>query len=85
MAMTFLGENRTGAEEQEHLHEAPWIMTGPLVVLGVLSAVGRRCSTCRRFVGGDALAGALARAGPRAARTTFVPLAHAARQHRVRC
>jgi NADH-quinone oxidoreductase subunit L len=40
MAMTFLGESRTGAEERRHLHEAPWIMTGPLLVLGVLSAVG---------------------------------------------
>jgi NADH-quinone oxidoreductase subunit L len=40
MAMTFLGENRTGGEERRHLHEAPWIMTGPLVVLGVLTAVG---------------------------------------------
>jgi NADH-quinone oxidoreductase subunit L len=38
--MTFLGENRTGEKEQTHLHEAPWIMTGPLVVLGVLSLVG---------------------------------------------
>jgi NADH-quinone oxidoreductase subunit L len=40
MAMTFLGENRTGERERAHLHEAPWIMTGPLVVLGILSAVG---------------------------------------------
>jgi NADH-quinone oxidoreductase subunit L len=40
MAMTFLGENRTGEKERGHLHEAPWIMTGPLVVLGILSAVG---------------------------------------------
>ena len=40
MAMTFLGENRTGEKERGHLHEAPWIMTGPLVVLGVLSLVG---------------------------------------------
>jgi NADH-quinone oxidoreductase subunit L len=40
MAMTFHGQNRTGEAEQGHLHEAPWIMTGPLVVLGVLSAVG---------------------------------------------
>jgi NADH-quinone oxidoreductase subunit L len=37
---TFHGENRTGAAERPHLHEAPWIMTGPLVVLGVLSAFG---------------------------------------------
>jgi NADH-quinone oxidoreductase subunit L len=40
MAMTFLGENRTGSEERRHLHEAPWIMTGPLVVLGILTVVG---------------------------------------------
>jgi NADH-quinone oxidoreductase subunit L len=40
MAMTFMGENRMGDAERHHLHEAPWIMTGPLVVLGVLSAVG---------------------------------------------
>jgi NADH-quinone oxidoreductase subunit L len=40
MALTFLGSNRTGERERQHLHEAPWIMTGPLVVLGLLSAVG---------------------------------------------
>jgi NADH-quinone oxidoreductase subunit L len=40
IAMTFLGENRTGEREREHLHEAPAIMTGPLVVLGVLSLIG---------------------------------------------
>jgi len=40
MAMTFLGMNRTGEKERSHLHEAPWIMTGPLVVLGALSVVG---------------------------------------------
>ena len=40
MAMTFLGENRSGEKEREHLHEAPWIMTGPLVVLGILSVIG---------------------------------------------
>jgi NADH-quinone oxidoreductase subunit L len=40
MAMTFLGENRTGENERGHLHEAPWIMTGPLVVLGALSLAG---------------------------------------------
>jgi NADH-quinone oxidoreductase subunit L len=40
MTMTFLGANRTGERERSHLHEAPWIMTGPLVVLGLLSAVG---------------------------------------------
>ncbi len=40
IAMTFFGPNRTGEEERRHLHEAPWIMTGPLVVLGLLSIGG---------------------------------------------
>jgi NADH-quinone oxidoreductase subunit L len=40
MLYTFHGPNRTGAEAAAHLHEAPWVMTGPLVVLGVLSALG---------------------------------------------
>jgi NADH-quinone oxidoreductase subunit L len=40
MLYTFHGPNRTGEKEQTHLHEAPWIMTGPLVVLGLLSATG---------------------------------------------
>ncbi len=40
MLYTFHGPNRTGEKEREHLTEAPWIMTGPLVVLGILSAVG---------------------------------------------
>src|SRR5215217_3553397 len=53
MAMTFLGESRTGAREREHLHEAPWIMTGPLVVLGVLSLVGGVLNL-PPFVGGGA-------------------------------
>ena len=53
MAMTFFGENRTGAEERKHLHEAPAIMTAPLVVLGVLSAVGGLLNLPALF-GGDA-------------------------------
>jgi NADH-quinone oxidoreductase subunit L len=40
MLYTFHGPTRTGAEEEKHLHEAPWVMTGPLVILGVLTAVG---------------------------------------------
>jgi NADH-quinone oxidoreductase subunit L len=40
MIYTFHGPNRTGERERGHLSEAPWIMTGPLVVLGVLAAVG---------------------------------------------
>jgi NADH-quinone oxidoreductase subunit L len=40
MLYTFHGPNRTGEAERPLLQEAPWIMTGPLVVLGVMSAVG---------------------------------------------
>ncbi|HVF41331.1 MAG TPA: NADH-quinone oxidoreductase subunit L, partial [Gemmatimonadaceae bacterium] len=40
MLYTFHGPNRTGDAERSHLREAPWVMTGPLVVLGVLSAFG---------------------------------------------
>jgi len=53
MAMTFFGANRTGVEEQKHLHEAPVIMTAPLVVLGVLSAVGGLLNL-PALAGGDA-------------------------------
>ncbi|MBI3081886.1 MAG: NADH-quinone oxidoreductase subunit L, partial [Gemmatimonadetes bacterium] len=35
MAYAFHGPNRTGEREREHLHEAPWVMTGPLVVLAL--------------------------------------------------
>jgi NADH-quinone oxidoreductase subunit L len=55
MAMTFLGENRTGEQERTHLHEAPWIMTGPLVVLGVLSAIGGALNLPEVFGGHQAL------------------------------
>jgi proton-translocating NADH-quinone oxidoreductase, chain L len=40
MLYTFHGPNRTGAQEEAHLHEVPWVMTGPLVVLAALSVVG---------------------------------------------
>jgi NADH-quinone oxidoreductase subunit L len=40
MIYTFHGPNRTGEEERKHLGEAPWIMTGPLVVLAILSLAG---------------------------------------------
>lgn len=36
--VTFLGKART--HEASHAHESPWVMTGPLWVLAVLSAVG---------------------------------------------
>lgn len=40
MIYTFHGENRQDPKARPHLHEAPWIMTGPLAVLAVLSAAG---------------------------------------------
>jgi NADH-quinone oxidoreductase subunit L len=40
MVMTFHGENRTGAEEKKHLHEAPVVMWLPLAILAVLSVFG---------------------------------------------
>ncbi|MFL5523286.1 MAG: NADH-quinone oxidoreductase subunit L, partial [Gemmatimonadaceae bacterium] len=40
MLYTFHGPVRTGAEEERHLHEVPWIMTGPLVILGILTIFG---------------------------------------------
>jgi NADH-quinone oxidoreductase subunit L len=40
LAMTFLGRFRGGEATGQHLHEAPWIMTGPLAVLGVLTVAG---------------------------------------------
>jgi NADH-quinone oxidoreductase subunit L len=39
MLYTFHGPNRTGEQAREHLHEAPWIMTGPLLALGVGTVV----------------------------------------------
>jgi NADH-quinone oxidoreductase subunit L len=51
MIYTFHGPNRTGPEEERHLHEAPWSMTGPLVVLGVLTVVGGWLNLPRAITG----------------------------------
>ena len=40
MLYTFHGANRSDPKATPHLHEAPWIMTGPLAVLAVLSLAG---------------------------------------------
>lgn len=40
MLYTFHGPNRTGDAEATQLSEAPWSMTGPLLILGALSAIG---------------------------------------------
>jgi NADH-quinone oxidoreductase subunit L len=54
VTMTFLGDNRTGEQERRHLHDAPMVMTGPLIVLGVLSALGGLINL-PPLVGGGAL------------------------------
>jgi NADH-quinone oxidoreductase subunit L len=55
LTMTFLGENRTGEQERHHLHEAPLVMTGPLIVLGILSAIGGMINLPPLVGGGAAL------------------------------
>jgi NADH-quinone oxidoreductase subunit L len=54
MLYTFHGPNRTGEREREHLHEAPPVMTGPLVVLGLLTVLGGGLNVPELF-GGNAL------------------------------
>jgi NADH-quinone oxidoreductase subunit L len=54
LVMTFLGENRTGEQERAHIRDAPLVMTGPLIVLGVLSAVGGLVNL-PPYLGGGAL------------------------------
>ena len=55
MAMTFHGGSRVDEAAQPHLHEAPWIMTGPLVVLGILTAVGGALNLPHLFGGHELL------------------------------
>lgn len=38
--LTFYGKFRGTVEQKQHLHESPWQMTLPLIVLAVLAAVG---------------------------------------------
>lgn len=39
-ATTFLGNFRGTEEQEHHLHESPWAMTVPLIVLAILAVVG---------------------------------------------
>ena len=54
MLYTFHGPNRSGEKEQPLLKEAPWIMTGPLLVLGALSFAGGFLNLPKLFGGGAA-------------------------------
>jgi NADH-quinone oxidoreductase subunit L len=40
VAMTFWGESKTHPKAKDHIHESPWVITLPLVVLAFLAAVG---------------------------------------------
>jgi NADH-quinone oxidoreductase subunit L len=40
LCVTFLGECRASEEVQHHVHESPWTMLGPLVVLAALAVGG---------------------------------------------
>jgi NADH-quinone oxidoreductase subunit L len=51
MAMTFHGESRVGDAERSHLHDAPAIMTGPLVILALLT-IGGGLINLPAFAGG---------------------------------
>ncbi len=55
MRYTFHGPNRTGDREREHLHEAPWLMTAPLLVLGALTVLGGGLNIPPLFGGGALL------------------------------
>jgi NADH-quinone oxidoreductase subunit L len=55
MLYTFHGPNRTGEEARAHLHEAPWVMTGPVAVLGVLAVLGGALNVPTLFGGHVAL------------------------------
>jgi NADH-quinone oxidoreductase subunit L len=55
MLYTFHGPNRTGERERTQLHEAPWGMTGPLLVLGVLTVVGGALNVPPLFGGASRL------------------------------
>ena len=38
--LTFYGQSRMDHHTQEHVHESPMVMIGPLMVLGLLSLAG---------------------------------------------
>jgi NADH-quinone oxidoreductase subunit L len=40
VALTFWGPQRTDAKAKDHVHESPWVITLPLVVLAFLAVVG---------------------------------------------
>src|SRR5690606_10644377 len=58
--LTFFGTFRGTTEQKNHLHESPWQMTFPLIVLAILSAIGGFINTPEALGGHHALANFLA-------------------------
>lgn len=58
--LTFFGSFRGTADQQAHLHESPWQMTVPLIILAVLSVVGGLINLPEALGGHHALANFLA-------------------------
>ena len=54
--MTFFGESRVEPDKMHHLHESPPVMTIPLIVLAVLSAIGGYVGLPEGLLWGDAFA-----------------------------
>ena len=54
--MTFFGQSRVEPDKLHHLHESPAVMTIPLIVLAVFSAVGGWVGLPDGFLWGDAFA-----------------------------
>ena len=54
--MTFFGESRVEPDKLHHIHESPAVMTIPLIVLAILSAVGGWVGLPEGLLWGDAFA-----------------------------
>lgn len=54
--LTFFGEFRGTADQKHHLHESPWQMTVPLIILAILSVVGGLLNIPEALGGGHWLA-----------------------------
>jgi len=74
--LTFFGDFRGTAAQKVHLHESPWQMTLPLLVLAVLSIVGGFINTPSAMGGNHWLAGFLAPVFAGNANTVAMALSH---------
>lgn len=61
VCLTFLGKNRSDKETRDHLHESPYVMTVPLIILSILAAFGGFIGI-PHMIGGDVVPNFLERA-----------------------